>query len=56
MMTVDFGEMEPMQNEGLWAQLGFEMQNCARSLELAGAEFIVSPYKVTLCNFLLSYS
>ena len=41
MHSVDFAEIEAMQRAARWAEAGEVLANVARSLELAGADFIV---------------
>jgi aspartate racemase len=41
MVTVDFAEVEHLQHAGEWVRLGEMLAESARSLELAGADFIV---------------
>lgn len=41
LFSVDFAEIEVMQKEGRWDEAGERMAEAARSLEAAGADFIV---------------
>ncbi|MCX7711338.1 MAG: aspartate/glutamate racemase family protein [Clostridia bacterium] len=41
MVSVDFAEIEKLQHQGDWGQLAEIMTDAARSLEKAGADFIV---------------
>ncbi len=41
MLTVNFAEIERLQQEGDWTQLGKEMAAAARQLQAGGADFIV---------------
>jgi aspartate racemase len=41
MVSVDFAEIEAMQTENRWAEAGDVLAAAARSLELAGADFVV---------------
>jgi len=41
MVSVDFADIEAMQTENRWAEAGAELAAAARSLELAGADFVV---------------
>jgi len=41
MISVDFGEIEKLQEEGNWDKLSMAMTEAARNLEKAGAGFIV---------------
>lgn len=41
LFSVDFAEIEVMQKEGRWDEAGVRMAEAARSLEAAGADFIV---------------
>ena len=41
MYSVDFEEIEPLQDKGRWRELTKIMLSCAKSLEKAGADFII---------------
>ena len=41
MQTVDFAEVEPLQHEGRWQEAAQHMVRAARSVEAAGADFLV---------------
>lgn len=39
--SVDFGEVEPLQREGRWDEIGAVLRDAARGLEASGAELLV---------------
>jgi aspartate racemase len=39
--SVDFGEVEPLQRQARWEELGAMLREAARGLERAGADFLV---------------
>ena len=39
--SVDFGDIEPLQRSGLWDEAGEALAKAARSVEAAGADFLV---------------
>lgn len=41
MHSVDFAEVEPLQRDGRWDEAAAQMVHAARSLEAAGADFVV---------------
>ncbi len=41
MLTVNFQDIEPLQRQGDWEQLGKMMEQAARQLEAGGADFVV---------------
>jgi aspartate racemase len=41
LLTVDFAEVERLQHDGAWDELGLMLANAARQLELGGADFVV---------------
>jgi aspartate racemase len=41
MHSVDFADVEPLQQAGCWEEAGRQMANAARSVEAAGADFLV---------------
>jgi aspartate racemase len=41
MVTVNFQEIQMLQSEGRWEELGSQMANAARQLEKGGADFIL---------------
>jgi aspartate racemase len=41
MVTVNFEEIQALQSEGRWEELGLQMADAARQLEAGGADFIV---------------
>jgi len=41
MYSVDFAEIETMQNQGKWAEMAQILSSAAKNLEAAGADFIV---------------
>ena len=41
MLSVDFAEIEALQQQGLWQQAGAELERAAQSVEAAGADFLM---------------
>lgn len=41
MVSVDFGDLAPLQTEGSWLEIGEILADAARSLERGGADFII---------------
>jgi len=41
LFSVDFAEIEALQQQGLWQQAGAELERAAQSVEAAGADFLM---------------